>query len=472
MIEKNSSLVNARRRMRGIAVAFMIVSSIAAAGIAFLTWSGESPLAAYDLIGRAIVTFGLFCAALSTWHGSRIAAITLFMVLMISPVSAWAGTVEMTTVDWARSGIYILASLVAIVSTFQYRHYCEAGDAAVGGNSVIRMAGTLGALSVFLFLGFGSAVLANGLSTSILRESEVSEKHRDWLIEQKFLLKNERPIYLYFDGIFAMEEGGSLLSHDYVGGWWMEDGEIDSVWIPLGQVCEVKQVSEGSALSDAVYSVHSPGNEHWIQLWLSVEDGLHEHFISRMKSINRRKIRSEIQTFCDENRPIDWVEIAEKNGISQAIVTAAGVSEQQRRWLIEQKFLLDDESILQFYSNGTYSIAEEGVLLTDRYVGAWSGNDDQVEGWWYEFGSICSIQLNEDDSNDEKANYRITGSDADSWVKFSLPTKNGQAEHFIKTVRMLNQASIVDDDTRTCDASTDAVAAQNDIATSANPDPN
>ena len=454
MDEQELTRINARRRMRGLATFFMVVSIIGALAIGILSLSDQGGDATLDLIGRAIIAIGLFGSALSAWHGSRVAGVFLLIILLISPVLHFAGVEEMSAGGWARSLVYAALAIVLVVSAFRYHRLVESEGRLLEGNAALRLGGTLVGAGVVLILFLGSTFVTAGLSTAILRESEITETQIEWLREKGFLTPEERPIYLYFDGAFSMQEGGSLLSHDYVGGWWQENGELQAVWLPMGQVCEVKTVTEGSLFQDAIYSIHSPGDEKWVQLWLSTEADLHKHFISRLKSINKRTTRPEIQEFCKQGRVLDWTEIAAGNGISQGLVSEDDMPADQLDWLREKKYLVERESILNFYSYGTYHIKEGGVLLTDVYFGGWDEDGDDLRSWWYELGSICRIEEVDVGSSEQFAYYEFEEA-GKTPVKFVLPAKDGQAAKLIKTTKSLNQSAKTDEQRIACKAASD-----------------
>ncbi|MEC7290924.1 MAG: hypothetical protein VXW22_12620, partial [Pseudomonadota bacterium] len=214
-----------------------------------------------------------------------------------------------------------------------------------------------------------------------------------------------------------------------------------------------KQLVEGSFIEDAVYSIHNPGEEHAVQLWLSIEDNMHKQFIARMKSLNNRRMRPEIRKFCDENRVLDWVEVAAMNGISRDIVAPDRVTEEQRNWLREKEYLLDSETILKFYAYGRYGIEEGGTLFTDEYFGGWFESGDELGSKWFKLGEICKIEPPRDASSDAYVFYKIWDAESD-WLDMYLPAHDGQAAALIKEVRALNQQNITDASREACENAT------------------
>lgn len=451
--EEEEQRIQYRRRMRGSATFFIVISVIGTLGVAVVATLGAGELDPGSLFGALIVTGGMFMAALGAWHGSRSAAISLVAIVCASPLISLFLNISMSAAEWARSIFYAGLALFMTVNTFRFHAASKQLNIPIGGNDLLRLGGSLATWACVVFLGFGSLMVSLGTTTAVLRESEITEAQITWLSEQDFLVGDERPLYLYLDGLFGMELGGSLLTDEYAGGWWKEDGEISSVWIPLGQICEVKQIVEGSFFEDAIYSIHNPGEEHAVELWLSIEGNVHEQFIARMKSINNRRMRPEIRKFCDENRVLDWVEVAAMNGISRDIVAADSVTEEQQNWLREQEYLLDSETILRFYAYGRYGIEEGGTLFTDAYFGGWFESGEEVGSRWFKLGEICKINPPRDASSGAHVFYKIWDAEG-KWLDMYLPAHDDQAAELIKAVLELNEKNVTETSRDACENAT------------------
>jgi hypothetical protein len=295
--EEDLRRASLRRKMRGIATFFIIISIIGVLGALVVLGAGERGGSSDELWGQIVVVFGMLFAAIGAWHGSRVTAFFLVLLLLVSPLSAIMGYAELGKVDWLRSGLYITLSIVMLLSAARYHAVMRSASQTVGGAPWVRWVGKVLSGAVIAVCAIGVLVLSVSPSTMLIKGAEISDSQSVWLSENGFLEDGERPIYLYFDGLFSHEEGGALLTNKYVGSWWQEENELQAYWIELGQVCDVKTINEGSFTSDAVYQVHGPGEDHWVQVWLSTENNLHRDFISRMKTINDRKMRSEIQHF-------------------------------------------------------------------------------------------------------------------------------------------------------------------------------
>ena len=160
-------------------------------------------------------------------------------------------------------------------------------------------------------------------------------------------------------------------------------------------------------------------------------------------------MKPEIQKFCSENRPIDWVEIASMNGISSDIVGAEKVNDRQREWLKSNNYLVDDENILKFYSYGVYSIEEGGALLTDLYFGGWYIEEGNLGGWWSELGSICSITRKDDSEGTTRVLYDVLASDGRG-IELSLPKSGERANELIQQTLFLNEAAATEEHRTAC----------------------
>lgn len=443
MDNTEDQLVKYRRRMRGIATFFIIIFAIGGLGILALTVTDARPYSDADLFGRGLMVFGGIFGALAAWHSSRIGALSVVLLQIATPIMGIIGAVELSAVDWLRSIIYLALAIVMLISAVRYVSLNVDQNLETAGNQLVRWVGKSVSGAVLAFLGFGIAVIVNDSTVQVLKGSEISEQHLEWLVEQKFLLPDEKPLYFYIDGVFSIEEGGSLLTNKYVGVWWKEEGELTSLWTKLGEICEVEVRTEGSWMEDAIYRVHSPGPDQWLELWLSVEGEQHKRFVSRMKAINSRNMTPAVQMFCDENRPIDWEEVAAKNGISSDIVGLDQVTDAQQAWLEEKEFLLEDETIVNFYSYGIYAIDEGGALLTDQYFGGWHTKDGNLDSWWAELGSICSIERKDDTVGPSRVLYHVLSSD-ESWFDLSLPKSSERVGDFIQQTLALNQGAITD----------------------------
>ncbi|MEL6665923.1 MAG: hypothetical protein AAFQ24_07280 [Pseudomonadota bacterium] len=459
--ELDQERIKTRRRMRGVATFFIVVSIIGAVANLIRLAGGQSGFDSSEMFGLAILLSGILLSALAAWQGSRIAGFLLLVFFAITPVSGAMGWVELRATDWVRAGLYISLTVWMLSNSFRYHKLSRKTAQPIGGVTWLRWGAKLIATAQLLFIAFGVSVLTVGLSTSIIKGAEVSEEHLLWLTEQGYLMKGERPLYLNLDGAFSIADGGSLLTDLYVVGWWQEDGEQSSVWIKLGEICEVKDVQEGNAIEPAIVSVHSPGDESSIQLWLSIEGDLHQRFLSRMKAINGRKMRPEIQAFCDQDRAIDWDEIAEANGISRNIIPGSNVTDAQRAWLEEQGFLLEQEEILQFYSSGNFAISEGGAMLTNEYIGGWWESSGELRAWWGKIGEICDFSFPEIIEDESKAHYRITIKDGD-WLDLSLPTKNEQGAQMVKLAIEMNTRAQTDEHRAVCQASQETVEEERD----------
>lgn len=426
--------------MRGIALFFMIICMFGGLGLLVLSLNTAEAFAQADLVGQAMIAFACFFAALAAWHASRVGAGIVLLLQLVTPATWFFGVAELTPTDWGRSLIYIVLATVLTWSAIRYVSESEAKLNDIAGSGVVRWIGKILSGGVVAVIGFGIAIIVNGIPTEVQKGSEISETHLEWLREQNFLLPDEKPLFFYIDGAFSIEDGGSLLTDRYVGGWVKTDGEVSSSWIKLGEVCDVEVRNEGSFFEDAVYYVYSPGKENWTELWLSIEGDKHERFVSRLKALNKRLMTPEVRTFCDEDRVIDWVEIAAMNGISADVVGSDDVTPEQMSWLQEQKYILPEEKLINFYSYGIYDVEEGGVLLTDQYFGGWYINDDEPAAWWGALGTLCGVLRMDDTEGESHVLYEVSALE-NSGINLSLPKSSENVDAMIATVLQLNDAA-------------------------------
>ena len=231
--------------MRGIATFFMVIFTLGSLGALVLFATETETYSDSDLFGRALLVIGCISGAFATWHGSRTGAIFVLLLLLITPLMGIMGLVQLRAIDWSRSAVYIAFAIAMVFSAMRYVSESEYSNLDVQGNSLLRWTGKIVTACVLAVFGFGMALISNDTTIRVLKGSEISPSHLEWLVEQNFLLPDEKPLYFYVDGVFSIEEGGSLLTDQYVGAWWKEDGTVTSHWTKLGEICEVETRNEG-----------------------------------------------------------------------------------------------------------------------------------------------------------------------------------------------------------------------------------
>ncbi len=448
--------VKYRRRMRGIATFFLIISVIGFSANMLLTLtSSDVRFTSEQLWERGFYAVFMFITALMAWNGSRFGAVLLFL-LIVSGFWALSEMLDARAIGGlVRIVIYTGLSGALVWSAHRYHQECSIEDIPLGGSALIRWGGLALAAPALGLVIFGIAILMSPISTAVVAGSDVDQEHRVWMFEQEYLLADETIEYFYSEGLMSISEGGSLLTNKYVGGWWQDDGELGSYWVKLGEVCRIETISEGDYFTDANYKIHGAGPDNWLQLVLSVEGGGDDRFIRRMSVINERNMHAVVKAACDAGTKIDREALALANGIEPGIVTAQLVKPNQIAWLKTNKYLNNNETILKFYSTGDYHIDEGGSLLTDQYFGGWYVKQGTRSDVWAKLGEICSVEQidQEDPSGDEL--YKITFGEG-GWYQFHLPQHAGGGSALIKQLKSLNEAAMTDEAKVACAKQSDS----------------
>ena len=441
-----------RKRMRGIAVFFMTISTLGFL-LSLTLWGGD-PSAAIS--GSTLFSIGqwmlIFIFAAMMWHGSRLGAVLLMLVILAS-ISIAASSKPST--DYFRISLFTCFAVIAAFGcwhTFKYHRESLIDDLPIRGWPAIRWGGLMVMLLPLGLASTGYGMQRSNISSAVLPAYEIDAQHYQWMAEKDFLLVDERVQYFYSGGVFSISEDGNLLTNRYVGSWWQTDeGELTSYWLPIGEVCRVEAVKDEATRHIGVYNIYGAGDGNWVKIWLSTEQNGDQAFLSRLAYLNKRKQHDFVKDACEQGIAIDRDGLALANGIEQSIVSADLVEPDQRQWLSEQGYLTPDETILAFYSYGTYGIELGGSMLTDQYFGGWYRKDGQAFSAWAKIGEICTIEqvIEGDLEADEDAEYKITY-DKDSWYKARLSTRGDQDAAVIETLRKRNAAAKSDDTHEAC----------------------
>lgn len=453
------TLERSRKYFRGIATFFIAVAVVGFAAIGLSLLAGSESYTQEDLLARGVAAAGIFVSAIMAWHGSRTAAIIL-LLWIASDIIAFSGALDMVNISAIiRTAVYIGLISVMIWHLFRYHRGRKEEGLPIEGAAWIRWGGKVLLVPLAALVAFGFWAMTSPISQSVMYGSEIPEDQLQWMAAQKYLLPGENPLFFYSEGVLSIAEGGNLLTDQYVGAWTRHDGDQVSWWLRLGEVCAIKQTTEGSLLEDAIYQMDGLGDDDGGELWLSVDNNIHSQFISRLKTLNRRKMPREVRAACDENREVDWTKVSLENGILPGIVGNEDVTDDQRTWLADQDYLVQDENIIGFYSYGHYHIREGGVLLTDRYFGVWDEDDGALSAWWMELGAICTFEL--ETEGDEIKNARLTVRDADEdWFTASLPNYQNGAASLIATVKDKNANYQTEAQSAACEAVSQKMATE------------
>ena len=404
-------------------------------------------------VGFVVTGAAILPLAVMAWNGSRAASMAMVAWFVLNAILQ-----DRFGLGLIIPILHVAATLLLTWHAFAYWRTCRQEEQTAGGSSLLRWLGWLVPAPVMLLAMIGMAADQYMIDPDLMESQEILPEYVQWMREKGLLVENERPLMLYADGVLSLDEGGNVLTDKYVGSWWTEDGEIESGWVRLGEVCRVERSEENSGWGETAYTFHGLGAQNWIELYLPDQTDAARRFFDKFHYLNALHMDTEIEAACTEDRPVDWQKVAVNHGIPSAVISGSELSRQHLNWLRGQKFLLVDEKPLFFYSYGIYEISEGGSLLTDQYFGGWAQERDGVEDWWSELGDICSIeemQLDEEpDPTEPKLDsryYRVTTPD-DGWFEVRLSPEDEYDRDMIEKARELVRAAQTPAQIRACTA--------------------
>lgn len=435
------------KRFRGAALALIVVQGLVLAGGAEQFASGQSEAGQNLLAGALLVLI----PAIMVWNGSIFGGAALVMLLTADLI---LNIQQSEGIGWPiiRGCLYVAASLWIFRELFLYRRKIRTVEKPLGGSGFVRWTGS------FLVVGFG-ALTAFGLMLetdtnpapqNLLTARQIPGDQYQWMYDNNILGRDER-VFLYAgDHDTPYSDGGNLLTTRYVGSWWREDGELDSGWIKLGEICSVEKTPTDDDVNGTLYTIHTFGGDSWLRILLPKSGREDREFLARMNYLNNQKMHREVRSACDEKREPDWDRIAASNGISRQLVQPEDMKPEHLTWLRHNEFLTHGEKVLKFYSYGNYAIDTGGLLLTDTHFGGWSEDSDGLQGWRFKFGEICTINKENETGETEDPKYRVES--VDNWFQFQLPAKDGQSLALIEQIKDMNEAARSEDEEEACKA--------------------
>lgn len=136
-----AELVKQRRRMRGLATFFIVISVIGSLGIIVLLASDNAAYSDADLYARLALVIGSLFGAIAAWHSSRVGAISVVLIQSVSPIIGLIGAEQLGAVDYARSTLYVALSVFMTISAFRYVNLSERLNLEIGGSAIVRWIG-------------------------------------------------------------------------------------------------------------------------------------------------------------------------------------------------------------------------------------------------------------------------------------------------------------------------------------------
>ncbi|MEM5517033.1 hypothetical protein WNY37_08720 [Henriciella sp. AS95] len=125
--------------------------------------------------------------------------------------------------------------------------------------------------------------------------------------------------------------------------------------------------------------------------------------------------------------------------VSFNIVSGSDIDAEQLAWMRQENLLDAEERPLLFYSDGFFSIKEDGNLLTDKYLGSWwQESDGELVSAWIRLGAICKVEPSEANSDFRLSAYAAYSVDDREPVVFWLPKGDPLHQAFIERIGYLN----------------------------------
>ena len=103
----------------------------------------------------------------------------------------------------------------------------------------------------------------------------------------------------------------------------------------------------------------------------------------------------------------------------------------------EQDLLYANETPLLFYSAAGDVIAEDGNILTDRYLGSWWNDEDgELASDWIRLGTVCDIEKTSEEAG--ILVYDISRAESEDILTLWLPDEDRLSATFIARLKYLN----------------------------------
>ena len=127
------------------------------------------------------------------------------------------------------------------------------------------------------------------------------------------------------------------------------------------------------------------------------------------------------------------------SGVSTRVLAGTEIPPDQIQWMRDNGFLVAGEEPIFFYSEGLYSIAEGGNLLTTQYVGSWTQVDGEASDFWMKLGEVCRVEQIAEGSLIAEAKYRLHSAEDNDWLELWLSIENDGHQRFVERLKTLNK---------------------------------
>ena len=432
--------------MRGVAIFFILIGGLATVILLFARlFVPSGTFSAGNLTPQIIASVLTLLCGVMAWHASRIAILILLGLIL----TTFVDLNHLRTFEIALTSVYLVLAVTMLWHAHRYHQVTSKQIKQLRGVAWVRWLGLALATPlaittiVSVFGGVGT------ISSKVESARNIPYEQLVWMYDNNLLQSDERVILFYSEGLFSIAEGGNILTNKYVGAWQKDEDGLNDYWQRLGEVCRVETIIEGSPEQDALYKLIGPDEDSWFHILLSVEDDGHKRFLRRMNVMNERRMHPVVKEACDTGEPLDRLELAKANGITQSLVGANNVTDEQKEWLFNRSYLTRDEKIISFYSYGEYDISPGGALLTDTHFGGWYDNGGTIQGNWAKLEEICSLER-VDPSDDSDTPMFLMNYGEEDWFRFQLPAE--ATETLVPSILEQVATRQTDEDKAVCEA--------------------
>ncbi len=274
-----------------LASIFAFVSAVitAAFGIAGLffepTESTLEPLAYWldpFILLDAVVILAL---GLAVRAKSRIASISLIIYWIVSVIVALLETGQVSSL--LVNAIFLYVYCRGAIGAFQYHNLKPTDEQNAKGPASSWMTGIAISFLALVVIAVAAFVVMANLPSSapieVLFKEDIHPAHRKVLIDLGIVEETDEILALYSTGIISIKSEGSLLTQTAVIGYDDWSGELEIYSFPYADISEIQIDEYGDFLNDTIVAVEGNGDENWIFLILSAENGGDRKFIDLLE---------------------------------------------------------------------------------------------------------------------------------------------------------------------------------------------
>lgn len=134
---------------------------------------------------------------------------------------------------------------------------------------------------------------------------------------------------------------------------------------------------------------------------------------------------------------------------SGGVLSGRDIPSHHLSWMREQDLLYANETPLLFYSAAGDVIAEDGNILTDRYLGSWWNDEDgELASDWIRLGTACEIKKTSEEAG--ILVYDISRAESEDILTLWLPDEDRLSATFIARLKYLNARHTNEELTAAC----------------------